>query len=56
MYKFQIKKLKIIVMNLLFAQAAANTPDESVLMIVGIVACLASLALILWKKDTRSAA
>ena len=43
-------------MNLLFAQAAANTPNESTLMFIGIGALVLSMALLLWKKDTRTAA
>lgn len=43
-------------MNLLFAQAATNTQNESTLMIIGIGALLVSLALLLWKKDTSTAA
>lgn len=51
-----LQKTKSNFMNLLFAQAAANTQNESTLMIIGIGALLVSLALLLWKKDTRTAA
>lgn len=43
-------------MNLLFAQTATNTPDESVLMIIGVGAILVSLALLLWKNNAKATA
>jgi uncharacterized membrane protein len=35
-------------------QIATNTANESVLMVVGLIACIATFTLLLWKKDTRS--
>ncbi len=43
-------------MNLLFATAVANTPNESGLMIVGVVACIGVFALLLKKRDSKTTA
>ncbi len=43
-------------MNLLFAQAVVNAPNESALMIVGVVACIGVFALLLKKRNSKSAA
>lgn len=43
-------------MNLLFAQVAANTPNESALMIIGVGAIIVALALLLWKNDSKATA
>lgn len=47
--------IKTILMNLLFSQVASNTPDESVLMVIAVAACLISLTLLLWKNNAKSA-
>jgi hypothetical protein len=43
-------------MNLLFVQAAANTPNESALMIIGVGACVLAMALLLWKRNVKTTA
>jgi len=43
-------------MNLLFAQAVTNTPNEGALMIVGVVACIGIFALLLKKRDSKTTA
>lgn len=51
-----IKTKKITFMYLLTAQLgqiATNTANESGLMIVGLIACIATFALLLWKRDTN---
>ena len=52
----QLQNLKTFFMNLLFAQAAANTPNESALMIIGVGAIIVALALLLWKNDSKATA
>ncbi len=35
-------------------QIATNTANEGGLMIVGLIACIATFAMLLWKRDTKS--
>ena len=43
-------------MSLLFSQAANVAPDETVLLVIGVVACIGALAMLLWKRDAKTTA
>lgn len=43
-------------MYLLAAQIANNAPDETVLMAIGIAACIGAIVLLLWKNEAKASA
>ena len=44
----------MFLLNAQLGQTAVNTANEGGLMVVGIVACFATFALLLWKRDNHS--
>jgi hypothetical protein len=44
----------MLFLNIQLAQIAANSSNENVMMAVGLTACLATFALLLWKTDSKS--
>jgi len=44
----------MFLLNAQLGQIAVNTANEGGLMVVGIVACFATFALLLWKRDNHS--